>query len=294
MDILLLAASTVGTVVQNLVSRAGGASFVGLHRLGRTNLIANAFTFTVLLFFGFDFDVVKANPSLFLLFSALYGIFAVLAQTLFIMAVEKNSVAIATLILSSGFLIPTFFAVFFYGEKLSIFRLAGIALLIVCLFLVIDKPQKKMGGWRFLLLAVSAAICSGAVGILQRLYVSHYPAENGMNEFLLGSFSFMIIFAFLQWTLGERKTRHLLPKESSRYAFILPTLAIAVCTAIAHKLNLYLSSALPSTVFFPVNNVSSIGLTSIGAAFFFRERLSKRKTAGILLSAVAILIVSFG
>lgn len=294
MDIFLLALSALGSVIKNLISRAGGASFNGLRRLGRTNFITATVTLIFLCFFGFDINIVKANPALFLLLAALYAIFTSFSQIFFVMAVERGSVAITTLITSTAFLIPTFFSVIFYNEKLTYIRLIGIALLLLCVFLVTDKPTKTNGGIAFLLFVLGAALMSGAVGILQRVYVMNYPAEGGLNEYLFVSFLIMAVIALFQWMLCERKTKHLLPKEKSRYAFVLPSFVMAACLAYAHKVNLYLSSVLPSTLFFPVINVSVICLTAVGAIIFFREKFSKRKICGLALSVIAILIVSFG
>ena len=60
---------------------------------------------------------------------------------------------------------------------------------------------------------------------------------------------------------------------------------------IMNYINLKLSGVLPSQLFFPLINGSSIVLSSIMSVIIFKEKLSKRQTIGLIGGIVSLIAI---
>ena len=58
-----------------------------------------------------------------------------------------------------------------------------------------------------------------------------------------------------------------------------------------HSLNLYLSGALPSIVFFPVVNGGLILMTAMVSVVVFHERLKAKQIAGLIMGVIIICVM---
>ena len=83
--------------------------------------------------------------------------------------------------------------------------------------------------------------------------------------------------------------------ENKKKLYTLLSFALmVVCgvgTAMNHKLNLYLSGAMDSAVFFPVFNGSVLVLTVVMAVVLFHERLSLKKWIGVIFGSIAVMLL---
>ena len=75
---------------------------------------------------------------------------------------------------------------------------------------------------------------------------------------------------------------------------IVVALVCGVCTYTMNFLNLKLSGILPSQLFFPLINGSSIILNSLMSVLFFKEKISKKQLIGLcggVISLIGICVV---
>ena len=64
-----------------------------------------------------------------------------------------------------------------------------------------------------------------------------------------------------------------------------------LCTFCMNFLNLKLSGLLPSQLFFPVVNGSSIVLSSLMAVIIFKEKLSKKQLIGLVGGIISLIMI---
>lgn len=215
------------------------------------------------------------------IYGTLYGVALIFAQIFLIRAMDLGGVSVSSLFYSCGFLLPTFTGVLFYEETVSVFQLVGVALILVSFIITTSRGERLTVKW--FVLAIAALLCNGAVGVLQKLFrMSEYKAEQSglmVVAFLVGT-----LFAFLLMP----KRRPFLP--SARF---LGTAAVSGTTlGLVNTINVHISGLLPSIVVFPSVNGGGIVAAALLAYLLIGEKLSKKKTAGVLLGVLAICLIA--
>ncbi len=288
MAYLLLAVSLCLSVLKNLLSKGGKDVFRGGRNLMLSNMMTGAVAMIVFAIAGVNFSAFR-DP-LFVILAFLYGLATICSQSLYIMAVRNGSLSICSLIYSASFLIPTVFSAAVYREPMTWNKIVGIACMLLAILLVSGKGsgQEKMGrlSWGLIFLSM---LCSGSVGVLQRVVGHRWNGEN-QTGYLFGAFVCLFILSgigtALLWKRGERA-------ECSQKRFLLFGGTMAVCVTFANRLNTYLGGgALPGMVFFPVLNGGCILLSALASRVMFRERLSVRQMIGIGVGLCAIILIA--
>ena len=285
---ILLALSVALGVSKNILSRAIG----GISRPNRMLRVNLETACIALIVFGTAFFVggdSLPREAVFYLLAAFYGLFTMLSQILYIRAVENGPVSVCALLYACGFLLPTFFAIFFYHEPVGFNRAIGIAVLLVSVLLVNGADakktnEKKNGVW--LPFALGAMAASGGVGILQKAARTSFPAWN-TDGFLFCAFAVMAVVSLGILPFCKEKTR-----EKSTLPALFGELCLGGALVLANKLNLYLTGVLPGSIFFPIVNGGCIAFTAILSGILFHEKFAPRKCAGLVGSLIALIWIS--
>ncbi len=282
MNGVLLGVSLALGVCKNLISKAGGPNFSNINFLLRNNIITAILALFVFgsskLNFGFIFNY----KGIFI--SALLGIFIMLSQMFYICALKREKVSVCSLIYSCGFIIPTFFGVFFYNEDITKLNLVGVCLILLSVYIVSGVKISDISG--SLILSIGAMVSSGMVGVLQKIYIKTVGIS--IDEGLFIAFMVMFILSifiklFVKNTKGEC--------GSNRRIKLLLVL-FALCVVATNKMNLFLSGKFSSAVFFPIVNGGCVTLTVLLARYFFNERLTRQQVFGIAINVVSIILIS--
>ncbi|MCQ2399996.1 MAG: EamA family transporter, partial [Clostridia bacterium] len=271
MDYLLLSCSLVAGIFKNLLSKSvnkGGSSFGDMMNVNIYIALVGLTVFA----FGNGFTV-DGDVLLFLTLALLYGLFTIGSQTFFMFAVDDGEVSVSSIIYSSNFVIPTFFAVIFFGDVINVFKGVGIAVIIVAIILV-SQPNGNKNTVRSLIFSVLAMLCSAGVGIIQKVFGRVYG--NGQSVvFLFFAFSFMLVVTLLMKAFTFKKERL---KAQTRITEKFPMkVVLAAAVVLANKLNLYLAAVLPATVFFPILNGGTVVFSAVLAVLIFKDKITVRK-----------------
>lgn len=241
---------------------------------------------TAFFIIGFSYIGKLAVPEFSVLsvsFAVLYAVLTISGQFFYIKSVEHGSVTVNSLIYSFGFTIPTVLGTVIWHESVSVCTVIGLALMIASLFLGVSAGKEISNG-KSIIFAFSAMICSGAVGLVQKLY-NMLGYKDKINIFLIEAFFVMFLISLLITFKTEK-----FHKRKEKGIVFFPV-AMGICIAYANKINIYLSGALPSIVMFPVVNGGCVVLTSIASRLFFSDELTFRKKAAILLGVISIILI---
>ena len=223
----------------------------------------------------------------------LFGVITVLGQLSTLFALSLGPMSLTMLIVFCSMLIPAFSGAVFWKEPIGIFQLIGVVAILVALFLCsyvkVNTKQKRMNGrWR--LLCFVAFFSTGMTGVLQKVHQSS-PYKNELDAFLVVAFLTGTILTFSAWFLfrkGEKKA-----KESTHIPTALFAMAGLAGLALGgiYKINMFLSGALPSILFFPINNGGCILLSAIISVVVFKEKLTGGQKLGLLIGVIAIALL---
>lgn len=228
-----------------------------------------------------------------LLLGALFGLVVCVQGVAMLLALRIGPMSFTTVIVSFSTVLTALLGALFWDEVLKPLQIVGIALMAVSfVFAVEKKSDEKSGSWKWLLLCLLAFVCSGSVGLMQKIHqTSVHKAE--LNAFLITSFAVSAVFSVCAVALMKAKEKTpLLPKnEKGNVAWVLLAL-IALAGAFAavnHKLNLFLSGVMDSAVFFPIVNGGGLVLTTVAALIIFREKLTKKQWCGVIMGTLSVL-----
>ena len=234
----------------------------------------------------------KSVSALAIIFGAVYG--AILCLFLYFknQSIATGPVSLTSLIGNCAFITATWFGVIYAQERVSVFQLIGMTLILISLILCIN-PKKSAEPlclkWFLYCLAFFGA--GSLIGVFQKVF-GKSQAVSEVNGMMLTA---SIVSCLLFFALGVivNKVKGAKAPSIKRPALIYILLSgITGCGYI--RLNMSLAAIIPSALFFPVANGGIVIITTLAGAFIFKEKLNKTQLLGILLGLVAIVIVGCG
>ena len=282
---LLLALSTLLASLRNIMNKSfSGFSIKNREFFGLQATIFGCGSIALLLVNLFDFQGI----SLYTFFLALlYGGVLLSAQWFYTIALTKGKIAICATLYSFGFVFPTLAGFIVWDEEVTVFGILGILAVIPVLIIsgTRKKEEKKTNSLGFLIPLIIALVCSGGLGILQKIQqTSEY--KNQRSTFILIAFLFAFITSLL-FFLFKKKGDRPIDKRSLGFCTL-----VGVFFSVCNLLNTYLAGKLDSSVFFPILNISSILMSVLLGFIIYKERLTKKDIFVLCLGTIAIILVN--
>lgn len=218
------------------------------------------------------------------LLGMLFGVVTALSNLYKMLALSKGPMHITLLITTSSMIIPTLSGVFF-GEKFSLLKLIVVFILVYFIYLSVGKGNDSKINKSWVIYCLFTFVLMGSIGVIQKIHqTSVHKSE--ISGFLFVSFFISLIISGLR--IKEKRSFKVSPK-------LIPlALVCGVCTFAMNFINLKLSGLLPSQLFFPLAQGSTIVLSSAMSVVLFKEHLSKKQTIGLIggiASLIAICLV---
>ena len=285
MEYLLLCISVFSMVFQNAL----------LNRVSKDMLKSNGdnYFFNMIQFFtAFSIfavlSIVGGKISWYTVFlGALFGILTVLASVYKIIALSIGPLHITVLIVTASLIIPALSGVFF-GEMLNVWKLIAITFLIFFIYLTVSRETygAKVNR-RWILVALFVFFIAGIIGVMQKIQQAS-PHRDETASFLAVSFFFSLIVSAI---LAKKEHSSLTMKFGIRqYAAAITS---GLCVYSMNHINLYLSGALPSQLFFPLLNGSALILTTLISVLLFKEHLTRRQIYGVVGGVASLVAICF-
>lgn len=215
----------------------------------------------------------------------LFGVVTALSNIYKLQALAKGPMHLTLLFTTSSMIIPALSGIF-WGEQISVAKLLAIGVLVFFLYLSFEKNTsvKLRGTW--FLFSLLAFLFQGAIGVLQKFHQgSAYKGESA--GFLFVAFVVGEIFCLI-------RNKGKFDKALLNGQCIAIGLICGACAFAMNYINLILSGILPSQIFFPLINGSTIVLSSLVSVLVFKEKLTARQTVGLvggILSLWAICVL---
>lgn len=281
---LLLAISVSATAGRNAISKK---TAVGSDALRVDFFLSQAVLFfsAGLLLLCIGAGSLGSISSLTLIYGLIYGVLLVLSQWMLTLSLKTGSTAICSTVYSFGFILPTLSGAIFWHEPFLPKDGIGLGIVILVILLSIrgksntSNFSKSASFVPFILIAMLA---SGGLGIMQKVQqTSSVAAEK--DAFLIVAFAFAALVSLLAFLILGKKQR---PRP---LGLVFPA-ATGLCFGIANLCNTLLAGLLKSAVAFPLQNISTILLSTLLGILIFRERLTRRVALILTLSALAVIL----
>ena len=214
-----------------------------------------------------------------------FGVVTALSNFYKMRALSDGPMHITLLVTTSSMIIPTMSGIFF-GEAFSFPKLVLVLILIFFIYLSISNKGEGKVNKKWIICCTLAFVFQGSIGVLQKVHQMS-PHKNELNGFLFVAFICSAVYCFVRSGKGGMDIK--LDKK-----FYLLALICGLCTYTMNILNLRLSGLIPSQLFFPVINGSTIVLCSAISVLIFKEKLSKKQYIGLIggiLTLIGICLV---
>lgn len=216
------------------------------------------------------------------LFITIFNVMALTAQ--------KGGLSVASVAAKMSVIIPVIFGLYFYNESLSIYKLIGILLALVAVYLTAYKKGIVAFNSYLIVLVVVLFIGSGILDTLVKYVETTHVSVSELeiytaSIFLIAGFIGIFILFF----------RFITKKDQLNFKSILGGIVLGVPNyfSIFYLLKALQNPTLESSTVFTINNVLIVCATTFIGVVAFKEHLSKRNKVGVILSIVAILMFYF-
>ncbi len=254
-------------------------------------IVANYATAAI---FGFslsnNFSVSAIANSSWLTLIIILGVLFISLFYLMALTAQKSGVSVSSVANKMSVIIPVIFSFFLYHERLGITKISGILLALVGVFLVSFKDTKNKFNNRYFYLAILLFFGSGLLDTLIKYAQQLYQGGDNFNLFVPTIFAVagilgLFIILYRMFFLDEK------PHIKSLFGgFVLGLCNYASIYYLVKTLDI---KTLESSVVFPLNNIGVVLCSSLASFLFFKEKMSRKNWIGILLSVIAIGLISF-
>ena len=207
---------------------------------------------------------------------------------------QKLGVSVASVANKLSLVIPFIFSVFLYKEPVTAFKLLGILLALVAVYLTVkpakNQQEKKNSKW-LLVLPVLLFAGSGLLDTMIKYTEQRFLNGSNNNDFLITAFAGAATIGLIVLTVlvatGKQKFEYKAVLAGAAIGF--PNYFSIWCLMVVLKQYAGNSSAI-----IPINNMGIVLFSALAAWLLFKERLSLINWLGIILSVCAIALIAFG
>lgn len=202
---------------------------------------------------------------------------------------KTGTVSMYTLFLmSGGMTLPYLWGVLFLNEQINALRIVGF--LVILAGVILPNFSKEHADVKRIIMYLAVFVLNGCGGIISKIHQSQtdiytvntaeYVIISGLFKFVFAGILFLIFRRYDQtkWDGGALK----------KAVMIIP--ASALIGGGAWMLQLLSTDHLPATVLYPMITGGTIACSMILGRLVFRERLTRRQSASILLCIAGTLM----
>ena len=217
------------------------------------------------------------------------GILFILIFNIMAKSSQLNGVAVTSVATKMSLIIPVIFSVLAYGDVLSFWQIAGIALALIAVYLASVKKKGLQIDRSYIWLPALVFLGSGLIDTSIKYFQEAYLDDGTYPIFSSTVFGAAAIsgFVFIGFK-AIKKPLKINPKN----------VLGGICLGIPNYFSIYfLLRALNSETFnsssvFTINNVAIVLFSTLLGILLFREKLSSRNWLGVLLAVVSIVLVA--
>lgn len=238
------------------------------------------------------------SPSLYtMLFAIAYGLILVFFLLFKTLALENGPVSITSLITSSSLIIPSLSGAVIWKESISGSQVVGLVALLIAIYFVANPKYNSRIDGKYVIYAIAAFFFAGASGFAMKIYTKTGKTEELNDMMVMASLVAFVTFGviyFVERTLKKEKGNIFLLVKSNQPMVSRSLKYILLCgitSCVYQRLNLFLSGELPSIIFFPIFNGALIVLSCVAGVVFFKEKLTKKQIAAILVGGISIMLM---
>jgi len=259
-----------------------------------TNVSGRAYTFTaistlfaMLVFFITSNGKLNFNPQI-IAYSIIFAISFCAANVFFMLSIKTGPLSLSALINQYAPIIPTLYGLIVLSEPLKVTLLLGIILLVISLFLINfeKKKDERTITLKWIIYSLLAFLGNGFCSVIQKIQQMNFDGLY-KSEFMIVALAITTAFLFVMAFLTEKEDIPYILKKGFVYYLIR-----GIANGVVNFLVLYLSLKMPASVLFPAISAGGIITTCTVAMTYYKEKLSRPQTVGLIIGTIAIVALN--
>lgn len=215
---------------------------------------------------------------------------ALFVSIFFVMAMtaQKNGVSVASIAGKMSVVVPVLFGVFLYNESVTFFKIVGIIIALIAVYLssVKDGKSEKKGT---LLFPVLLFLGSGAIDTLLKYIQVNFVAEDDVSIFSGSLFGIAAIFSFIILMIKLIKKRTPFGLKNVVAGIVL---GVPNYYSIVFLIKALQNKNFESSTLFTINNVAIVIVSTFVGLLLFKEKFSLKNKIGVALAVLGIVLVT--
>jgi len=223
-----------------------------------------------------------------LLFGAVFAICLTVCTYAGIAAMQGSAMVMVSLFEMAGLLVPCVSGIFLFSEALNIIHIIGLIACIVSAFLLTGGKVTAKLSFKAWLLLFLCLFSNGGIMLTQKLFAMYLPDGN-ISSFHFWGFLISTFFSTLIYLLAKKNTKE--TKITPKLAISGVVLSVVMLTI--SMLSTFVSGFVSAVVLFSMVNGGGLLLCTVVSIFVYKEKLTVKMLAGLLLGAVALMTINF-
>lgn len=205
------------------------------------------------------------------------------------MTAQRNGMSVTSIAGKMSVVIPVLFGVFLYDESVTFFKILGIAIALIAVYLTSLKQAENSSKKAGFLFPVLLFFGSGAIDTILKYVEINFVPEDEVAIFSASLFSIAAFFGLI--ILGIKVIKK---PEPFGIKNIIAGIILGVPNyySIVFLIKALQNKNIESSVLFTLNNVGIVILSTIVGLLLFKEKLSLKNKIGVFLAIVGIILVS--
>jgi len=260
----------------------------------KTNLIKLiTVNYLVAAILGFSFNrhpisIQHVLSSEWLPYATIIGLAFILMFFLIGYSTRLSGVAVTTIAGKLSMVIPILFSILYFSEKTTIFKISGLILATIAVFLTSFRPVDKSKNIKLIILPMTIFLGSGITDSVVK-YAQNFHVPNSMSLLFSAVVFLTALIIGLIFILIKPRS---VPKNISIAELIGGSiLGIANFGSLYFFILALNNSKLDSSIVFGMNNICIVLFSILIGSVLFKEKFSKVNFAGVLMAVIAILIL---
>ena len=218
---------------------------------------------------------------------AVLGFFFISAFYLMGLSTRNAGAGATSVAAKMSVVLPAAYSIVFLKEPVFLWQLLGMALSLLCVYLMKPDGGKTTGNNSALWVLILVFIGSGLVDTGLNIVKSHYGQvinDYKLSTIVFGSAGIIGLFILLFFYKGKKPEF----KEMAG-GMVLGTVNYLSLLAMFGGIGHYKGS---TAWFFAVNNIGVVALSTLVSVLFFQENIDKKGYLGLALSVLAIILMN--
>lgn len=258
-------------------------------------LIVNYFTAFVLgLIFQGSFSIERvlsiASKDWFYGSMALGAMF-ILVFSLMVITTQKGGMSVVSVASKMSVAIPVIFVILYYNESIGLFKITGILLALVSVYLVSVRKRDGLSiDMKYFIFPLLVFLGSGIIESSIKFLENTYVPDNEISLFSANTFFFACITGIMFFILSKQKADASFKVKDAIGGFLLgiPNYFSIYFFILALRID-----GLDSSSIFIINNVSIVLLSTLLGIVLFKEKMIIKNWIGIVVAIVSILLITY-